>query len=198
MSAHVQPKVSVEAYLEADHAADFRSEYYAGYVYAMSGGTMPHAIIIANTARELGNALKKSPCFVTSSDMRLEVLPRELYTYPDVMVICGEARLMPERTDVVTNPTLIIEVLLPSTERYDRGFKSQQYRTMQSLQEYVFVSQSGPRVEIFRRRSRDEWLLKESIGIESSCTFESVSATIPLAEIYDRITFEAVAGPPRE
>ena len=198
MSAHAQPKITAEEYLEAERSATFRSEYYGGYVYALAGGTWAHSMVINNLARELGNALKQTPCGVTSNDLRLAVSPTTMYTYPDVMVICGEPHFIDSRQDSVTNPTLIVEVLSPSTERYDRGFKSAQYRAVESLQEYALVWQTEPHVEVFRRHGKDEWLLKESIGLDATCRFESVDAAIPLSEIYARITFEAAVGPPRD
>ena len=153
MSAHAQPRVSPEQYLEMERAAEFRSEYYDGRTYAMSGGTWGHAVITGNLARALGNALEKRPCSVTSSDMRLRVAPTGLYTYPDIMVICDEPKFVDARTDTVVNPRLVIEVLSPSTEGYDRGFKAAQYRTIEALQEYALVSQNEPRAELYRRQA---------------------------------------------
>jgi Uma2 family endonuclease len=190
MSAHAQPRVSPEQYLEMERAAEFRSEYYDGRIYAMSGGTWGHAVITGNLARALGNALEKRPCSVTSSDMRLRVAPTGLYTYPDIMVICDEPKFVDARTDTVVNPRLVIEVLSPSTEGYDRGFKAAQYRTIEALQEYALVSQSEARVEVFRRESANEWLMSEFVGIDAICHFRSVGCGIPLSEIYDKVTFE--------
>ena len=167
MSAQPQPRLTPEQYLEVERAAQFRSEYYNGRMYAMSGGTHPHAIVIGNLARELGVALKKGPCVVTTSDMRVRVSKTGLYTYPDIVVVCDPPRYGDGRHDTVLNPALIVEVLSPSTEAYDRGFKFAQYRTLESLQEYALVSQSEPRVEIFRRQPSGDWLLSESAGIDS-------------------------------
>jgi len=191
MSAHAQPRVSPEQYLEMERAAEFRSEYYDGRIYAMSGGTWGHAVIIGNLTGALVGALKKRPCSVTSSDMRLRVSPTGLYTYPDVMVICGEPKFADRRTDTVVNPALVVEVLSPSTEGYDRGFKAAQYRTIEPLKEYALVSQSEARVEVFRRESAHEWLMSEFVGMETVCHFNSVDCRIPLSDIYDKVTFEA-------
>ena len=120
--------------------------------------------------------------------MRVRVSGR-LYTYPDVWVVCGEPKFLDNRADTVTNPILIIEVLSPSTEAYDRGAKASQYRAMESLQELAFITQTEPRVEIHRKRSSNEWMLVESIGLESTCRFESVDCELPLAAIYDQVTF---------
>jgi Uma2 family endonuclease len=191
MSAQPQPRLTPEQYLEIERAAvEIRSEFYDGRMYAMSGGTYPHALVIGNLSRELGNALKKGPCLVTSSDLRVRVAPDGLYTYPDIVVVCGEPRLADGRKDTLENPALLIEVLSPSTEGYDRGFKAQQYRKIESLQEYAFVSQTEPRVEVFRRQSGGSWLFSEAVGMDSVCRFESAGAGIALAEIYSKITFE--------
>src|SRR5262249_9165559 len=146
MSAHPQ-WLTPEQYLEIERAAEFRSEYYNGRMYAMSGGSLRHARIILNLGGELRAALKGGPCSATVSDLRLRVAPDGLYTYPDIVVCCGEPQLADGYSDMILNPTLIVEVLSPSTEAYDRGFKSAQYREIESLQEYGFVSQSEARVE---------------------------------------------------
>jgi len=133
--------------------------------------------------------LKKRPCSVGASDLRLRVSPDGLYTYPDVLVICGDPRFADDRRDTLLNPALIVEVLSPSAEAYDRGFKSAQYRTVESLEEYALVSQAEPRVEVFRRQPGGHWLLSEAIGIDAICDFESLECAVPLAEIYAKVTF---------
>src|SRR5712692_7135469 len=152
MSAQPQPRLTPEQYLEIERAAEFRNEYYNGRMYAMSGGSHPHAIVIGNLAFALRSGLGKRPCLVTTSDLRVRVAPAGLYTYPDVVVVCGEPRYADNQIDTLLNPMLLIEMLSPSTEAYDRGFKSAQYRTIESLQEYALVSQAEPRVEVFRRQ----------------------------------------------
>jgi Uma2 family endonuclease len=195
MSAQSQPRLTPEQYLELERAAqDVRSEYYNGRMYAMSGGTYPHAIVIANLGGELRMALKKGSCVVTNSDMRVRVNKTGLYTYPDIVVVCDPPQFGDGRHDTVLNPALIIEVLSPSTEAYDRGFKFSQYRTLDSLKEYALVSQSEPRVEIFRRQPTGEWLFSDSIGMESLCRFDSVGCTVAMKDIYDKVTFEGEAA----
>jgi Uma2 family endonuclease len=195
MSAQSQPSLTPEQYLELERAAlDVRSEYYNSRMYAMSGGTHPHAIVIGNLARELGIALKKGPSVVTTSDMRVRVSKTGLYTYPDIVVVCDPPQYGDRRHDTGLNPTLIIEVLSPSTEAYDRGFKFAQYRALESLQEYALVSQSEPRVEIFRRQSSGDWLLSEAAGTEAVCRFDSVSCAVALKDIYDKVTLGGEAA----
>jgi Uma2 family endonuclease len=160
-------------------------------MYAMSGGSVPHSLIAGNLGRELSVALKKRPCMVFSSDLRVRVTPEGLYTYPDLSVVCSEPRLLDGRSDTLLNPALVIEVLSPSTEAYDRGFRSAQYRRVESLEEYALVSQTEPRVEIFRRQDAGHWLLSEFVGLEAACLFDSVQVSVPLAEIYDKVAFDA-------
>ncbi len=196
MSAQPQPSLTPEQYLEIERAAEFRNEYYNGHVYAMSGGSAPHGYIIANWVRRLGNALDKLPCRVAGSDLRVRVSPGGLYTYPDVVVVCGEPQYADGRIDTLLNPVLIVEVLSPSTEAYDRGFKFTQYRKLESLQEYVLVSQGEPRVEVFRRQPSGDWLLSDCAGLEATCRLDSVGCALALAEIYDKVTFTGEVVPP--
>jgi Uma2 family endonuclease len=163
-------------------------------MYAMSGGTLPHAVIIGNCHAALHFALRKSDCSVVSSDMRVRVAPEGLYTYPDVVVVCGEAQLADKHRDTLLNPTVLVEVLSKSTEAYDRGFKSAQYRTIESLQEYAFVSQTEPRVEIYRRQP-EGWLLTESVGLDAVCRFGSLDCEVPLSDIYDKVNLEPTPEP---
>jgi len=193
MSAQPQPHLTPEQYLELDRASEFRNEYYNGRMWAMSGGSYRHAAIIASLSRALGNALDGRPCGVTSSDVRISVTADGLYTYPDIVVVCGEPKFVDGRSDTLLNPALVIEVLSPSTEAYDRGFKFAQYRRVEALEEYALVSQTEPRVEVFRRQPGGHWLLSEFVGLEAVCVFDSVNASVPLAKIYDKVSFD-VAG----
>jgi Uma2 family endonuclease len=192
MSAQPEPHLTPEEYLDLDRKSEIRNEYYRGRMWAMSGGTYRHALVILNLSSELRATLKKRPCMVTASDVRVRVAPEGLYTYPDVAVVGGEPRLLDGRKDTLLNPTLVIDVLSPSTEGYDRGFKSVHYRRLESLQEYALVWQTEPRVEVFRRQdAAGHWLLSEFIGLDAMCLFDSVNASVPLAEIYDKVAFDA-------
>jgi Uma2 family endonuclease len=192
MSAHAHTgRLTEEEYLKIERAAAFRSEYYDGHMYAMSGGSMPHAVVIANLTGELHAALKRTPCTVMSSDMRVRISPSRFYTYPDIVVVCGPPKVADDQNDTLLNPTILIEVLSPSTEAHDRGFKFLHYRRLESLQEFALVWQSEPRVEIFRRQPSGEWLLSEAAGLDASCRFDSAGCRIELAEIYHRIEFSS-------
>jgi Uma2 family endonuclease len=189
MSAQPQPRLTPDEYLELDRASEFRNEYYNGRMYAMAGGTHTHAIIARNLTSSIQNRVG-TRCIATQSDLRVRVSPTGLYTYPDVVVVCSEPQYVDGRKDTLSNPIVVAEVLSPSSEAYDRGFKSAQYRTLDTLQKYVVVSQTEPRVETFRRLPTGDWLFSESTGLESTCTFESLSCSVPLKEIYAQVSFE--------
>ena len=189
MSAQAQPRLSPDEYLELDRATEFKHEYFDGRIYMMPGGSYAHALVITNLGGELRSALKKRPCTVTTTEARTRVSEEGLYTYPDVAVVCGEPQFRDKRKDTILNPVLIIEVLSPSTEAYDRGFKFAQYRKLETLEEYVLVSQSEPHVEVFRRQHSGDWLLSEWSGMDATCRFSSLDCSVALAEIYDKVTF---------
>lgn len=189
MSAQVQPRLTPEQYLELDRQSEIRNEYYDGRMFAMSGGKFNHARITANLSGDLRYALKKTPCGVASSDLRIRIAPDGLYTYPDITVVCGEPEFHDDKNDTLVNPILVVEVLSPSTEAYDRGFKAGQYRQMASLKEYALVSQFEARIEVFRRQESGAWLLWEYAGMDAACHFASVRCDIALADIYENIVF---------
>src|SRR6266446_3748000 len=189
MSASRQPRLTPEQYLEIERAAEFRSEYYNGQMYAMSGGSYRHAVIIANFIQRLANVLERLPCTVVSNDLRMRVSPAGLYSYPDIIVVCGPPKLSDAHNDTLENPTFLAEVLSPSTEAYDRGFKSSQYRKIESLQECALISHDEPRAEVYRRQPSGDWLLSESSGLDFVCRFASLDCQVGLAAIYAKVTF---------
>ncbi len=191
MSAEPLTHVTPEEYLEADRTAEYKSEYYDGIVYAMSGGSYPHALIANNFGGALWQALRGQRCTVTSGDVRVRVTP-STYVYPDVVVIGGEPKFAGDRKDIILNPVLVVEVLSPSTEAHDRGLKFIRYRTAESLQEYVLVSQDAPRVEVYRRQPEDRWLLTTYTGLDANCPLESIDCTIPLSDIYVGINLDNI------
>lgn len=177
-----------EEYLEAERKAEFKSEYWGGELYAMAGGSYPHGVIIGNLCSELRQALKGTSCIVTPTEVRLRV-SGGLYTYPDLMVVCGEPSFADDQKDTLLNPKVIIEVVSKSTEAYDRGAKLTEYRGLESVQEYVLVSQYQPRVERFGRHSSERWFLSDCVGMDAICEFESLKCEIAMAEIYYNVTF---------
>jgi Uma2 family endonuclease len=176
-------------YLEQERRAGHKSEYCQGEVLAMAGASRRHALIVGNLVRELGEQLKERPCEVYSSDMRLRVSPTRLYTYPDVLVVCGPPQFADDQGDTLLNPTVIIEVLSDSTSDYDRGRKFQHYRTLPSLAEYLTIAQDAPRVERWTRQPGNGWLLSEFSDLGQSVPLASISCVLPLIQVYHKIDF---------
>ncbi|MFN0170307.1 MAG: Uma2 family endonuclease [Bryobacteraceae bacterium] len=187
MSALPHPRITPEQYLEIERGADTRSEYYDGQMYALAGAAFAHIVIVGNVSFQLESLLRQRGCFVGTNDWRIRVAPDGLYTYPDVAVVCGEPRFADDQKDTLLNPVLLVEVLSASTESKDRGFKFAQYRRIESLREYVLVSQEEARVECFVRQLSGQWLLAEFVGLDAVCHLESVDCDLPLSEIYYRV-----------
>ena len=187
MAANAIPRVTAEEYLTADRAASFRSEFVNGEVFAMSGGRLAHAQLISRIGRELEDALEDGPCIVTVADMRLQIVAGESYVYPDVMVVCGEPAFAEGHRDILTNPSVVVEVLSESTEKWDRGGKFAQYRRVAGLREYVLVSQDAMRVEWFTREGDGAWTYREAVGPEGVVRLEGVGVSLDLGRIYRKV-----------
>jgi Uma2 family endonuclease len=153
---------SYAEYLERERANERKHEFLAGEIFAMAGGTPEHARLAANVTAALVAQLRRRPCAVFSSDLRVRVLATGLATYPDVSVVCGKIERDSEDEDAAVNPVLLVEVLSDSTEAYYRGEKFAHYRRIPSLKEYVLVSQHRPCIEVFRRNDDDTWTLHEA------------------------------------
>jgi Uma2 family endonuclease len=184
-----EPKniITEEEYLEMERNSEAKHEYYDGEIFAMAGASERHNLIVANVIGELRNKLKKSPCRVYPSDMRLKIEETGLYTYPDVMVICGETKFLDNRNDTVLNPEIIIEVLSESTERYDRGKKFESYRKLLSLKEYVLISQDIKKIEKFYRTQNQKWIYSETEESRPAMLLESLNCELTHDEIYDKL-----------
>lgn len=195
MSALPKPYMTPKEYLAAERRSEVRHEYYRGEMFAMAGASREHNLVTHNLGGELRSALKGRPCEVYQSDMRVVVDATGLYTYPDLVIVCGERRFLDDvEVDTLLNPTVLVEVLSPSTENYDRAQKFAHYRRIESLREYVVIAQRAPEVE--RHTLRDGvWTLLDVRGLESSLVLESIGCTLPLSEIYARIEFPAPMPP---
>jgi Uma2 family endonuclease len=177
--------ISPEEFLARDREAEFKSEYYDGEVVSMSGASLRHNRVVRNLLVTLGTQLRRGPCEVLPSDMRVWNRVRRSYTFPDVVVVCGTPRLSDERRDVLLNPTLLIEVLSDSTQARDQGQKSEGFRRLDSLQEYLLVSQDEVRVERYRRYSEHQWMLTEALDLHGVLELDSIGCTLPLSEVYE-------------
>jgi Uma2 family endonuclease len=194
MSAAPKPFLSSQEYLAREREAETKSEYYDGEVFAMASGSREHSLIAANVIAELGPQLRESPCEVHTSDLRVQADGAGPYAYPDVTVVCGEAEFADEERDNLLNPTMIVEVLSPTTEAWDRGGKFERYQQRASLQEYVLIAQDRPRVERYARQGDEEWLLTVVVGLERTVSLPSIGCDLRLAEVYRKITFPEDAG----
>ncbi|PDW00205.1 Uma2 family endonuclease [Candidatus Chloroploca asiatica] len=188
MTAQPNIYVTEEAYLQHERVSTTKHEYYGGRVYAMAGASEEHNLIAMNLAAILRALVRGSNCRAYPSDMRVKVTHTGLNTYPDFTIVCGQAQFVhPEKRDTLLNPTVIIEILSPSTESYDRGEKFQHYRTIETLQEYILVSQRTYHIERFIRQDTSEWVLSDFVGMEASLPLKALDAHIPLAEIYEQV-----------
>src|SRR5437588_2936831 len=153
----------------------------------MSGASEGHNLIAGNLFGELRQQLRGGPCRAYVSDMRVKVRANGLYTYPDVVVVCGEPKFEDKEVDTLVNPTMLIEVLSPSTERYDRIAKTSYYRTIDSLAEYLLVAQDEIRLEQYARQADGQWLLSEYLTLDAIVSLPPISCTLKLSDVYERI-----------
>ncbi len=199
--AEAELKVTIEEYLRHEREAEERHEYLNGLVYAMAGESPDHGIISVNLVRELSVRLRGGPCQPFTKDTKVRCGPnplpphsmRGLFAYPDIVVVCGERQYHDKYKDVLLNPTVIIEILSKTTKDFDRGEKFEHYRTwLPSLQEYVLVHQSQPRIEHFERQKTGQWLLTTIDGMEAVLPLQSLDCTLALRDIYEGIAFSVV------
>ncbi len=185
-ASHRQSRYSAAEYLAYERETDTKSEYIAGQIVAMSGSSLAHNRINVNLLRILSTQTLDGPCETFSGDMRVKVTAQGMYTYPDLSMVCGEPQFEDTQVDTLLNPTLIIEVLSPSTERYDRGAKFGYYRALPSLQAYLLVAQDRMLVEQFVRDG-DGWRLTVVSDPAAGLPLPAIGCTLPLAEVYRRV-----------
>ncbi len=187
-SAAVQTHLTPEEYLALERKADTKHEYLRGEIIAMSGASFAHNIITANITTALNNQLSESDCIVVASDMRVRTHPEASYFYPDVLVVCDQPRFEDSTFDILLNPSVLVEVLSPSTETYDRGEKFKHYQQLTSLQEYLLVSQEEVCIELYRQQET-RWKLIEFRSLEDVLSLASIDCALTLSDIYNRIEF---------
>lgn len=185
-------QLTADEYFEWEKSQDVRHEFHLGEVFAMSGGTLNHARLQSSLIALLSPKVRERGCEVFTADARVEIEAGARYVYPDLSVVCGEVKSVKDHT--LQNPSLIIEVLSPSSEAYDRGLKSQLYRALPSLETYVLVSQDQALVEVYSRHGGGRWVLESFSGLEASARLPSLEVELPLAEVYRQV--ELPASPP--
>jgi len=182
--------LTVQEYLDLERAAEFRSEFFDGEMFAMAGGTYAHSVISANLLVELGSKLKSAgKCRLIDKDFRIKVQATGLFTYPDLSIVCGPPQFAPDDENSLANPSLLAEVLTYSTEAYDRGRKFEHYRQIPSLREYLLVSQHEPRLELFARQPDDTWNWRAVSGLDGTLSLPALGVEIQLADVYAGIEF---------
>jgi Uma2 family endonuclease len=191
MSAELaQTPYTAEEYLTLERSASYKSEFHDGQIHAMTGANRNHNLVSGNICGELSLQLKKRPCEVYINDMRIKATQARSYHYPDIVVVCGTPQFEDAFVDTLLNPTLLIEVLSPSTEAYDQGGKFSHYRKIATLREYLLVSQDEAIIERYIRQG-DVWILTEAIGLEASMPLESIDCVLGLRKVYDKVLDDA-------
>jgi Uma2 family endonuclease len=187
MASIVTRRVTPEEYLEFEPAAEFRHEYRDGEILAMSGASRWHVRLVTNLVVALGNQLRDTHCNVYSTDLRLSAAPARLFTYPDVMVTCGDERFLDQHFDTLLNPVVLIEVLSESTKSYDRGKKFKSYQTLESLRDYLLVAQDEMHVEHWQRQPDGNWTKTEFRNPEDIVKLVFIGAELRVADIYLKV-----------
>ena len=182
--------ISPQEYLQQERIAEFRSEYHEGQVFAMTGASRNHNRIVTNISSSLNVQLKSRSCNNYSNDMRISLQGGKRYVYPDIVVTCGREEFEDENRDSLLNPVVIIEVLSPSTEAYDRGEKFLYYQTMSSLQEYVLISQERRCFEIFRKQEDGSWVYRALQSASMALELESIDCVLTTDEVYAKVNDE--------
>lgn len=199
-------RVTVEDYLRMERASPERHVYLDGRVWAMAGESLAHGDISVNLVREISTQLRGKPCRALSKDTKVRSGPagpwpprrtRGLFSYPDVVVVCGEPEYLDDHRDVLTNPTAVVEVLSPSTEAFDRGDKFDRLALWNpTLTDYLLVSQERPWVDQFTRLPDGSWRLTRHHGLEAECVIDAIGVRLPLAEVYERVAFPPAEDEP--
>jgi len=187
MSKANEKYISIEEYFAREDTAELRNEYYRGDVFAMSGGTPNHNRITVNLANLLNTQFRGGSCEAFTSNLRVQVARNLHYTYPDVVVVCGELILAEGRSDTITNPVVIMEVLSESTIDYDRGTKFTAYRSIETLTDYISIDQDTVHIEYFSKERDGTWRLQEFFSTEEVLEIKSIEAMLPAKEIYERV-----------
>lgn len=191
------PVFTEEEYLALERVSEMRHEYLDGCVYAMAGESPEHSTICFNLAVVVGAQLRDTPCRGFSPNMKVRTDESGLYAYPDLMVVCGEPNFHDQRRDVVVNPTVIFEVLSPSTESYDRGEKFLRYSTqIATLTDYLLVTQTKALIEHYSRQPDGTWIYATVSGLSETLSLASIDCRLPLEEIYSRVIFFAGEAKP--
>jgi Uma2 family endonuclease len=188
MFAQPKPAYTFDDWLATERAAlESRAEYVGGEVFAMTGASEAHNLIVVNTVASLHAQMKGRPCRVYANDLKVRVQQADAGLYPDIVALCGDRDFYGDRRDVIQNPDLIVEVLSDSTEAYTRGDKFAIYRQLASIKEFLLISQHQVRAELFTRQPDDRWLFSDYSALGDTVPLPSVGCSLALAEVYDKV-----------
>ena len=190
MMEAVAELISTQEYLELERKSAAKHEYIDGRIVEMTGASKVHNLITTNVVISLGSQLLRRSGEVYSSDMRVKIPATGRYTYPDIVVVENEALLEDRVQDTLLNPTVLMEILSSSTEKYDRGEKFLNYRTIESLQEYIMISQDSYQIEHYVRQPDGRWLLAEAKSLAETMYLPSIDCNLPLADVYNKVEIE--------
>lgn len=190
MSRQVKTYITPEEYLAIERAAEYKNEYVNGEIFAMTGASRKHNLIVGNIAGELREQLKGKPCEVYPGEMRVKAPASRAYVYPDVVVVCQDPELEDDYLDTLLNPTLVVEVLSKSTASYNRLAKSAYYRTIESLAEYLLVAQEEYRVEQYVKQADGRWLLSDVRSLDAVLELNSIGCSLTLRDLYERVSLD--------
>ena len=193
MAAEDRRPLSREEYLALERGGEGKHEYIAGDIIAMVGASFRHNLIQTRVLASLYQQLRGRPCEVTPSDLRVAIGALGIYTYPDVTVVCGEPQFEDAEQDTLLNPTVLIEILSPSTESYDRGKKFQPYRLIPTFREYLLIAQDQPLIEHYVRQAHNRWLLATFEQLGDVIALDAIACTLALADVYAGIRFDQPA-----
>lgn len=186
---HAQNKLTEAEYLAIERASESRHELVGGEMFAMTGARLAHGLVVGNVFAALHRQLRQGDCFVVSSDLKVKVVATGDFFYPDVIVACGEPEFAGDRSDILLNPKVIVEVLSESTMNYDRGQKFGSYRLIPSFAEYLLLTQDRRHAEHFERQSDGRWLLSETDAADAVVELRSIGCALDLDEVYHRVAF---------
>ena len=189
MAAQPNTPMSRDEYLAFEREQGEKYEYVAGQVFAMVGVSRQHNLILSSTLAHLYPQVRQPGCTIFPSDTKIAIDAGQIYVYPDIAGACGTPQFESEREGLLLNPTLIIEILSPSTERYDRTGKFFRYQGIPSFREYLLVAQDEPLVEQFIREEDGRWVWSFTQGLDAALTIRTIAQTLPLAAIYEQVSF---------
>jgi Uma2 family endonuclease len=174
-------------YFKFEEQSETKHEYRDGRIVPMAGASSNHILVASNVLSALDQRLQHTPCLIYTNDMRVLVKPQNIYTYPDVTVVCDKPEFVKGRNDTISNPTVIVEVLSPSTRAYDRGRKSDLYRALKSLQAYILIEPDYAHIDYYWRQADGSWELTEHNQLNQTLTIQALRVTIPLTKIYNKV-----------